>query len=118
MSATTTDDSTKDSTRRATIDSPRMYPAFELGWSKWKPGFAAGLNSKPWRRTIPTRDLIAPQEVIAKARRRLDLPDDVPIFRGSNSVGYRSGVNTNRSAHTRRVPQQSKQQEPTPFPRP
>lgn len=80
MSATPTHDSTKDSTRRATTDSPRLYLAFELGWTQWKLGFAAGLNGKPWRRTIPARDLVALREAIAKARRRFELPDGVPIF--------------------------------------
>jgi hypothetical protein len=36
MSATPTQDSA--------TDSPRPFLAFELGWSQWKLGFAAGLN--------------------------------------------------------------------------
>ena len=51
-------------------------------WTQWNLGFAAGLDSKPWRRTIAVRDLIALQEAIAKARRRLELPNDVPILQG------------------------------------
>lgn len=39
MSATRTHDST--------IDSTRLYLAFELGWNQWKVGFTAGLDSKP-----------------------------------------------------------------------
>ena len=51
MSATPTHDST--------TDSPRLYLAFELGWTQWKLGFAPGLGAKPWRRTIAARDLSA-----------------------------------------------------------
>lgn len=80
MSATPTQDSTKDSTRRATTDSPRLYLAFELGWSDWKLGFAAGLDSKPWRRTIPARDLTALEEAITKARRHFELSDGAAVF--------------------------------------
>ena len=71
MSATPTHDST--------TDSPRLYLAFELGWSQWKLGFAPGLNAKPWRRTIAARDLSALREALARARRRFELPDDVPV---------------------------------------
>ena len=58
MSAIPTQDFTKDSTRHATIDSPRLYLAFELGWSQWKLGFAAELDSKPWRRQRCQDDLL------------------------------------------------------------
>ena len=44
MSATPISDSTKASTRHATPNSPRLYLAFELGWSHWKLGFARGLG--------------------------------------------------------------------------
>jgi transposase len=71
MSATPTHDST--------TDSPRLYLAFELGWSQWKLGFATGLDGKAWRRTIPARDLSALQEAVARARRRFELPDDVSV---------------------------------------
>ena len=72
MSATAIHDST--------TPSPRLYMAFELGWSQWKLGFATGLDAKPWRRTIPARDLSALQQAVAKARRRFELPDDVAVY--------------------------------------
>ena len=72
MSTTAPQDSTKDS--------PRLYLAFELGWSQWKLGFAPGLEGKPWRRTIAARDLSALHDAMARARDRFELPDDVPVF--------------------------------------
>ena len=42
MSATPSHDSTMVSTRHAITDSPRLYLAFELGWTQWKLGFAPG----------------------------------------------------------------------------
>ena len=49
MSATPIHDYTTASTRHATPNSPRLYLAFELGWSDWRLGFATGLDAKPWR---------------------------------------------------------------------
>lgn len=72
MSATPNTDST--------TDSPRLYMAFELGWSQWKVGFATGLDARPWRRTLAARELSALQDAVARARRRFDLPDDVPVY--------------------------------------
>lgn len=71
MSATPMNDSTRDS--------PRLYLAFELGWSEWKLGFASSLGGKPWRRTIAARDLPALESTIAKARLRFELPEDAPV---------------------------------------
>jgi len=39
------------------------------------------VDGKPWRRTIATRDLSALPDVVARARRRFELPDDVPVCR-------------------------------------
>jgi len=66
-------------TQDSTTDAPRLYLAFELGWSQWKVGFATGLNAKPWRRTMAARDLSALQDAVSPARRHFDLPDEVPV---------------------------------------
>jgi transposase len=56
-----------------------LYLALELGWNEWKLAFARGPADNPRLRTVGgrnTRDLL--QEV-AKAKQRLQLPDDAPV---------------------------------------
>ena len=59
MSATLVRDLTTDSTRRAILNSPRLYLACELGWTQWTLGFATGLDAEPGRQTIAAFDLCA-----------------------------------------------------------
>ncbi len=54
MSATPTHDSTRDSARSSTTDSPRLYLAFELGWGQWKLGWVASRGGGPSRRATWT----------------------------------------------------------------
>lgn len=56
MSGTSTPDSTRESTRR----------------------FATARMAQPLRRAITVRGMYAPQHPVAKARLRLELPDNAP----------------------------------------
>jgi transposase len=58
----------------------RLYLAFELGWSKWKLGFTAGLDERMWEMTIPARDLERLKGAISRARERFGLPSTVRII--------------------------------------
>ena len=57
-----------------------MLVAFELGWTSWKVGFASEVGGKPWLVTVRPRDLIALSEAFGKARKRLGLAADCPVF--------------------------------------
>lgn len=56
-----------------------LYVAFELGWGQWKLAFGTAPGRKPRRRTIRARDLAALQQELARAKRRLGLPDHAPV---------------------------------------
>ena len=56
-----------------------LYLAFELGEVNWKLGFSSGLAQKPRRRTIEGRDLVALEEEIVLAKRRLRLPETAVV---------------------------------------
>jgi transposase len=72
MSATHALDSTPNA-------APKLYLAFELGWTSWKLAFTTAMAQKPRLRTIPARDLDGLRREIERARRRFDLPDDAPV---------------------------------------
>ena len=57
MSATHATDSTVS-------DSPKLYLAFDLGWTSWNLAFTTAMAQKPRLRTIPARDLDALQREI------------------------------------------------------
>jgi transposase len=59
--------------------SPKLYLAFELGWTSWNLAFSTAMAQKPRLRTIPARDLDGLQREIRRARQRFDLPDDAPV---------------------------------------
>lgn len=67
MSATSVHDSPMDATRHAIPNSPRLYPAFELGWIHGKPGFATGLDAEPESIT-DSRTLLLPSAVWSRPR--------------------------------------------------
>jgi transposase len=72
MSATHVPDSTPTA-------SPKLYLAFELGWTTWKLAFTTAMAQKPRLRTIPARDLDGLRREIHRAKQRFDLLDDTPV---------------------------------------
>jgi transposase len=54
--------------------------AFELGWSEWKLAFASAPAQAPRLRSLGARQTQAVLQEIAKAKRRLGLPADVPVY--------------------------------------
>jgi transposase len=56
-----------------------LYLAFELGENEWKLAFTVGVGQKPRLRSMPARDLPRLQEEMIKAKKRFDLPADVPV---------------------------------------
>jgi transposase len=73
MSATHDHDST------STV-SPKLYVAFELGWTSWNLAFTTGMAQKPRLRTVPARDLDGLQREIERAKHRFGLPDTTEIL--------------------------------------
>jgi transposase len=57
-----------------------LFVAFELGWTSWRLAFGSAVGQKAWQVRIPARDVVALSEAIAKARKRLGLPGDCPVF--------------------------------------
>jgi transposase len=72
MSATHVLDST-------TTASPKLYLAFDLGWTSWNLAFTTGIAQKPRLRTIPARDLDGLKREIERARHRFGLSDTTEI---------------------------------------
>ena len=73
MSATLVPDSTPQA-------APKLYLAFELGWTTWNLAFTTGMAQKPRLRTIPARDLDGLQREIQRARQRFGLPETTTIL--------------------------------------
>jgi transposase len=73
MSATHVHDSTLTA-------APKLYLAFELGWTTWKLAFTTAMPQKPRLRTIPARDLDGLQREIHRAKQRFGLPDTTPVL--------------------------------------
>lgn len=59
---------------------PSLYVSFELGWSQWKLAFGTCPGDPARLRTIGARQLDRLQEEFAKAKKRLGLAEDAPIF--------------------------------------
>jgi len=57
-----------------------LFVAFELGWTRWRLAFGSAMGQKAWQVTIPARNVLALIEAITKARKRLGLPCDCPVF--------------------------------------
>jgi transposase len=72
MSATHVCDSTPTA-------APKLYLAFELGWTTWKLAFTTAMAQKPRLRTIPARDLDGLRREIHRAKQRFDLAADAPV---------------------------------------
>jgi transposase len=58
---------------------PVLYLAFELGWSEWKLAFASAPADAPRLRSVAARSTRAVLEEVAKAKKRLGLPEDAPV---------------------------------------
>jgi transposase len=56
-----------------------LYLAFELGWGEWKLALSTGPRANVRLRTIAGRNTKALVEEIAKAKKRMGLPDDAPV---------------------------------------
>jgi transposase len=59
---------------------PKLYVAFELGWSEWKLAFAPAPGVPARLRRVPARDLEMLRREIAKAKQRFGLPEDAPVL--------------------------------------
>jgi transposase len=58
---------------------PILYLAFELGANEWKLGFSTGLGVPVRLRTVGAGNLTMLQREIELAKKKLKLPDDVPV---------------------------------------
>ena len=58
---------------------PRLYLAFELGNKQWKLGSTIGLGQAPRLRTITAGDLSQVRDEIARAKRRFNLAEEMPV---------------------------------------
>src|SRR5260370_1335075 len=57
-----------------------LFVSFELGWSRWRLAFASAIGQRAWQITIPARNVLALTDAIRKARHRLGLSEDCPVF--------------------------------------
>jgi transposase len=69
----------EETTAVATSNAPTLLLAFELGDRTWKLGFTIGFGQPPRMRTIPARSTNRVVEEIAHAKKRFQLPADVPV---------------------------------------
>jgi transposase len=74
MSPNTTTRGTQFSTIK-----PVLFMAFELGEKSWKLGFTTGLGRKPREKNIGSRDRAAVLNEIARAKKKLGLPEDCVV---------------------------------------
>jgi transposase len=58
----------------------KLLLAFELGERTWKLGFTTGFGQRPRVRSVPAGAVDQVLEEIARAKRRLKLPDDTPVI--------------------------------------
>lgn len=58
----------------------RLFVALELGWTRWRLAFGSAMGQKVWQITISAREVVALTEAIGKAKQRLGLPCDCPVF--------------------------------------
>jgi transposase len=66
-------------TEQATILTPTLLLAFELGASKWKLGLTTGVAQRPRERSGTAEDVQAVLEEIVRAKRRFGLPEDARL---------------------------------------
>jgi transposase len=64
----------------STAEVSMLFVAFELGWTRWRLAFGSAMGQKAWQVRIPARDVLALSEAITRARKRLGLPCDCPVF--------------------------------------
>jgi transposase len=65
--------------RQDTTPEATLFVAFELSEKTWKLGFTTGHGQKPRERTVSTRQQERVLDEIAQAKRRLGLPETVPV---------------------------------------
>jgi transposase len=61
-------------------DAIHLLLAFELGERTWKLGFTTGLGQRPRMRSVPAGAVDRVLEEIARAKRRLQLPEETPVI--------------------------------------
>ena len=69
-----------ESTAPITIITTTLLVAFELGERSWKLGFTTGLGQRPRIRPVPAGAVDRVLEEIARAKRRLKLPEATPVI--------------------------------------
>lgn len=69
-----------ESTAPITIITTTLLLAFELGERTWKLGFTTGLGQRPRIRQVPAGAVDRVREEIARAKRRLKLPEATPVI--------------------------------------
>ena len=57
-----------------------LFVAFELGWADWKLAMATQRGAKPRRRTIPARALPTLVRELERAKAKLGLGPEAPVF--------------------------------------
>jgi transposase len=57
-----------------------LYLAFELSQKQWKLGFSVGLGQEAWKRTVEAGDLVALEQAIQLAKKRLGLPEGCRVL--------------------------------------
>ena len=64
----------------STAEGSGLFVALELGWTRWRLAFGSVMGQKVWQITIAAREVVALTEAIGKAKQRLGLPCDCPVF--------------------------------------
>jgi transposase len=67
-------------TPQATKSQAGLYLAFKLGWTAWKLGFSTGIAGAPRLRTMRARDLEALWDEVARAKKRVGLPEETRVY--------------------------------------
>src|SRR5215470_3285092 len=71
--------STMTRVSESTAPPVQLLLAFELGQRSWKLGFTTGIGQRPRFRQIPARAVDTFMTEIARAKKRLGLPSEVPV---------------------------------------
>jgi transposase len=61
-------------------DTPKLYLAFDLGWTSWNLAFTTGIAQRPRLKTIAARDIEALLREIRLAKQRFAMPEDTPVL--------------------------------------
>ena len=79
MAATRQHSTKRKSAAAAPVAQGALFIAFELSWGQWKLAFGTGPASNPRLRSLGARHTEALVQEIAKAKKRLQLPDNAPV---------------------------------------